>query len=150
MFACRSNSQSDSGTAMKCCLLESMSRVTENEDMRVVLIATTNSPDYFDPGFLRRFYKCVYVRLPDRATILAIMRFELAAYELDVDVTVGQLHKLATEMSKRRTLSGDDVHRAMGSELKSLILSQWRSSTWFREVSTEERVSTHAHSICVG
>ena len=67
--------------------------------MRVIFIATTHMPENFDNIFLRRFPSCVYVGLPDRGTSLAILKQQLAAYELDDDITKERLHDLATHVS---------------------------------------------------
>ena len=64
-----------------------MSRLIEDVNTRVMLNATTNSPEDFDDAFIRRFLYCVYVELPDRGAILAMFRQHLSHYELDDDVT---------------------------------------------------------------
>ena len=113
----------------------------EDEDMQVMIIATTSLPENFDEAFLRRFPCCIYVGLPNRGAILAILKQKLAAYELADDVTGERLHNLATDLANTRTLSGYDVTRALEVDLKSLLRKSWYASKHFREVSTRDWVS---------
>ena len=141
LFARRSDNHSEGGTSIGCLLLAAMSRVIEEEDMHVMIIATTMLPESFDEGLLRRFFCCVYVGLPDQGAILAILKQKLAAYELADDVTDERLHNLATEVANRRTLSGYDVTRALEIELERLLMKSWNVSKYFREVSIRHWVS---------
>ena len=142
LFARRSDNQSGRESSIRCCLSAAMSRVMEDETIRIMLIATTNLPASFDEAFLRRFPCCVYVRLPDRGTILAIMQQNLAAYDLADDVTNEKLHGLATELATHRTLSGYDLSRALRMELRRLLTQTWNTTKHFREVSTADKNDT--------
>ena len=141
LFARRSANQSESGSSIRACLLAAMSRVMEDKEMRVVFIATTNVPEAFDEEFLRRFPSCIYVKLPDRGTICAILQRQLKAYELDDDVTNQRLHDLATDLVKKRTLSGYDVTRAVETELDRLLMKSWKTTKHYREVSNDDKRS---------
>ena len=118
-----------------------MSRVMEDKQMRVMIIATTIVPEVFDEGSLRRFPSCLYVKLPDRGTICAILQQELKAYELDDDITKERLHDLATDLAKKRTLSGYDVTRAVQTELDCLLMKSWKTTKHYREVSNDDKTS---------
>ena len=78
LFARRSANQSEEAKSIGCCLREAMSRVTEDDDKRVMLIATTTAPEDFDYAFIRRFPCCIYVKLPDRGAIMAMFEQHLA------------------------------------------------------------------------
>lgn len=93
----------------------------EDKDMRVMFIASTNLPENFDHGFLRRFRSCVQMRLSDRDTKLAMIR-QLRAYELDDNVMGERLHNLATQLASWRTISGGDFTEALESDLRSLFM----------------------------
>ena len=135
LFARRSKDQSEWGASIRCCLRAAMSRAMEDKDLRLMFIATTTAPEDFDDGFIRRFPCCVYVRLPDRGTIMAIIKQQLDNYELDDDITKLRLHNLATELANKRTLSGYDITRALKVDLRRLLQKSWSTATHFREVS---------------
>ena len=78
--------------------------------MRVMFIATTNAPENSETASSADFR---VVCLPDRGAILAMLKEQLAAYEIDDDVTDQKLYDLATEIASKRTLSGYDVTWAL-------------------------------------
>ena len=134
LFARRSAQQTEGARSIRCCLLEAMSRVMEDDDKRIMFIATTISPEDFDDAFIRSFPCCVYVKLPDRGAIMAMFKQHLEKYELDDDVTNQRLHNLATDLASKRTLSGYDIKRALNIELQYLLEESWDNATHFREV----------------
>ena len=73
LFARRSPNQSERAKSIRYYLLEAMSGAMEDEDLQIMFIATTNSPEDFDDAFMRRFIYCLYVKLPDRYGLLAII-----------------------------------------------------------------------------
>ena len=92
--------------------------------LKILFIATTNRPADIDEGFMRRFHKLIYVGLPDPilgaslersrgGIILKIWKAQLAVYDQKKGVTNENLHQLATQMASMRTLSADDVTRAV-------------------------------------
>ena len=127
-------------TAIRCKLLAEMSNVMHDQNLRIVVIAITDRPADIDEGFLRCFRSLIYVRLPDQGTILKILREQLSKYDLDPEVTIQKLAALATQMASKRTLSGDDVTRAMEEELKNMLKSSWNKTSHFREVSRVNRL----------
>ena len=63
-----------------------------HQRLKIMFIATTNRPADFDEGFMRRFHKFIYVGLPDRGTILKILKAQLAVYDREEDVTNENQH----------------------------------------------------------
>ena len=122
-------------TAAGCKFFAEMSNVMHEQNLRIMVIAITDRPADVDEFFLRRFGLFIYVRLPDGGTILEILQKQLGKYDLDTDVTVEILHDLATQMASKRTLSGNDVTRAVVYELKTILQSSWSETSHFREVS---------------
>ena len=134
LFARRSPDQSEGAKSIRRCLLEAMSRVMEDSNMRVMLITTTRAPEEFDDAFLCRFPFRVYVKLPDQGAIMAMCQDHLTNYELDNDVTNQKLHDLAARLASKRTLSGYDIQRALTDELEFLLEVEWDRATHFRDV----------------
>ena len=127
-------------TVVGCKFFAELSNMMHNKNLRIMLIAVTNRPADIDDFFLRWFESFIYVRLPDRGTILEILQKQLGKYDLDTDVTVDNLHDLATQMASKRTLSGNDVTRAVVYELKTRLQSSWSETSHFREVSRVSRL----------
>ena len=106
----------------------------ENQGLQVMLIATTSSPEHLDDALMRTFTYRLYVKLPDQGEMLAIIRQELAVYNLDDDVTNQQLHDFTTELANTKTLSAYDVVRALETELPLLLEAVWNKAKYYREV----------------
>ena len=135
----RTSHQSEGAQFIKCELLKEMSDAM-HEGLKIMFIATTNRPADIDQGFMRRFHKFLYIRLTDRGAISKILQAQLAVYDLDEDVTNENLNNLATEIAKRRTLSADDVTRAVTLELLDKLQSSWFTAHHFREVSSVKQL----------
>ena len=69
--------------------------------------------------------------MPDQGAILAIVKQQLATYELDDDIRDQKLRDLATEIASKRTLSGYDVTRALDVDLSRLLEKLWDTATHF-------------------
>ncbi len=78
-------------------LLVQMDGLTEDDGVRVLVMAATNRPDLLDPALLRpgRFDRTVHVEMPDREGRLHILRIHTRNRPLAADV---DLEELAREM----------------------------------------------------
>ena len=92
--------------------------------LKIMFIAAMNRPADIHNGFmpLPQIYLCW---APDRGIILEILKTQLAVYDQEEDVTNENLHQLATRMALMRTLSADDVTRAV--EIRVIIIRTQRT-----------------------
>ena len=135
----RTSHQTEGAQTIRCAFLKHMSDAM-HQCREIMFIATTKRPADFDEGFMRRFHKFLYIGLPDRGTISKILQAQLAVYDRDKDVTNEKLHDLATDIAERRTLSADDVTRAVTVELLEKLESSWSTAHYFREVRSVKRL----------
>ena len=130
----RMSYQSEGAQAIRCAFLKGMSDV-KHEHLKIMFIATTIRPADFDEGFLRHFHDFLYISLPERGAISKILQAQLAVYDRHEDVTNTKLNDLATDIAQRRTISADDVTRAVKKELRRKLQLPWSTADHFREVS---------------
>ena len=80
----RTSHQSEGAQTIRCAFLKKMSDAM-HERLKIMYIATTNSPADFDEGFMRRFHKLIYVGLPNHGTISKILQARLGVHDRDED-----------------------------------------------------------------
>ena len=119
----RTSKHSDGASGIRCKLLAETSSVLHDENQRTPFVATTSKPGDMDEGFVRRFYCFIQVKLPERDKISAIILECLSKYGVEGDVSNQSINQLASELASKRTLSADDITRALKVELQDMLES---------------------------
>ena len=112
-----------------------MSDSMDDPTEKVVIVATTSLPYLLDSNFLRRFPRMIYVKLPNHAAVLKILKDCLNDFTFANDVSNDGLSRLAAKTASEGAYSGYDITRAIKLELRHKLQSEWISASHFREAS---------------